>query len=292
MATLKDYTDTLVNKGASPSAAAHYDLLVGNEQALTLGVYGDRKGGIVGHNHGSKGGKLLTRPLLSMALGPYSRPVSGAAPLIGLPVYPPQAGIDFGAIAGTSYKLLLHCGVYLPGGTTSVLVRAGVNFTGGVGTRSFTLAFVMRSSSKIGLRYYAVGNFSVSAIATFQTTGANNFVNAAVSIAPLSRLGDVNQSRWNELLIVLINNPTAATTARLIGWKVDPVVNADMPPPNVVGMAPVNLDPRDMQAGAHVLENLLKRAAALFDGLILATLGRIPGKTVNYGQPAALEDKT
>lgn len=289
MAALTDYDDASIAKGENISAAEHYTLLVSNEEALRLGAYGTRESGS-GHNHGSAGGELLARSLCSVVAGPYSRPGSGLSPTVGVPVYPPTTGVDFAALDNRSNKLLIHAGLYLPGGMSSVRVRLGIRFTG-AGSRSFQLRCVLRPLQKIGY-LYAGSDYQLLSVATMSTTGANDFINQSFTLAPLSRLGDISQARWYELLVVLISNPTVGSTARLLGFKVDPVLFADQALPNGEGLPRITIDPREIQQGAGITERLFAQARAMLDGAIFAVLGRIPGKSVQWSSPLPLEDKT
>lgn len=289
MATLTDYTDALIDKGIAPKATRQYTLFVENEEALYLSAYGERPSGNP-HNHSSGGGELLERSLVTAVLGSYSRPGSGAAPTVGVPCYPPVAGTDFSLSGGANWKLLCHAGVYLPGGHSNVRVRLGVRFTG-AGARNLTLRCVLRPTSRLGISYSIAQN-QTGASAVISTTGANDFVNQTCLLGNLSRLGDVNQARWAELLILCITNPPAASTPRILGFKVDPVPTADAPPPNGTGLPRVQVDTRDIQQGASISERLWLQVRSMMDGLIHAVLGKIPGKRVEWGQPAPKEDKT
>lgn len=292
MTAIKDIVDSAFPPASMPSSAAFYDLAVANEAGLRLGIFGDREGAINSHNHTSRGGRLLSRSISTVACGPYSRVGSGLTPVAGVPVYPPTAGSDFSAVAGTSYKLLHHQGLYLPGGVAALRVRAGVNF-GGAGARSFTVVFILRPFELMGLKFYHADIPYVSAEQTF-FANVDPLLSSDVLLAPLSRLGDVSQGRWYELMIVLITNPTAASSARLIGVNVYPLLSAAQPPPNTIGLPLVQVDTRDIQQGGFITSNLFQQVARLFDGLILATIGRIPGKFVDWGSPAsaAKEDKS
>lgn len=286
MASIKDFTDAMANLGVMPSAANMYDLVVANEEGLRLGIFGDREGACSPHNHSSRGGQRLSRSFTSMGLGPYVRPGSGATSIVGVPVYPPIAGVDFGATsypAGAYYKLVHHQGVYVPGGCSALRVRLGINFIG-AGSRTLRLMCVLRPLEKMGLAYEGSGIPNVSASQTFSTTGANNFINGDILLAPLGRFGDVNVGRWLELLVVLVNNPTVGTAPRLLGVNVYPLITNTLPPPLPIGLPFVKIDTREIQQGAWVTEKLFAQVKSMFDGFILATLGKIPGKVVDWQQ--------
>lgn len=293
MTVIKDIDDTRFVPANLISAQDLYDLAIIDEAGLRLAINGDREGLMAPHNHTSKGGRQLTRSLLSVSLGPYARPGSLASPAAGVPAYPPIVGVDFGAVNGQSYKLLWHSGIYLPGGVETLRVRVGCAF-GGAGNRTMTLFLALRPIQKMGLQYYGAGNWNVTAQMVLTTNGAANNINASAQLAPLSRLGDVNTPRWYELLIGNLDNPTAATTPRLLGVKVDSFLSGTLPAPNAVGLPPIQIDVQEVRKGAFLVERLTQRISAMFDGLIYATLGRLPGKLVSWamGNTKEQEDKT
>lgn len=278
MATLTDFDDDSCLPDQRPSAARLYELLIANEAALRQAIYGTRQGVVNGHNHASKGGEVLARPLQTVILGPYARPGSGASALRGIPLYPPGTGISSYV---TQPKLVAHCGIYLPGGVNGIAVRLAAALVAG-GTRSLTLRVTIRPFSKSGLAADYGGN---TGIVTLNASGANTLQSGRVQLAPLASMGDPNSGRWFELLFYLVSDPPAGSTYRFLGWRVVPVAISSTPPPPVgLGVPFTPLQSTEIYQGAPLTERLLSKAVRIFDSLTLGALGRVPGKAATTAQ--------
>lgn len=284
MATLNDFTDLQEHPTDKVKADRLHRLLVEAEGALRLAIFGDRQGAIDAHDHGPRGGRNVLRGLFALCFGPYARPGSGGAATRGIPLLPPLSGTSF----VTTPKLVVCSGVYLPGGANAVAVRLAGHLPG-AGTRTVNLKVELRSFFEAG--YGPGAAHGLTAQATLTATGASDYQDVRVQIAPLASLGNPNANRWLELAIWQVSNPPAASAYRLLAaagqW-----VATTTPPLSSLGLSPVAVSVAEIQAGAPLTEQLLRKGKAILNNLIYAALGRVPGKILSWGLAGEIEDKS
>jgi hypothetical protein len=281
MATLTDFTDAQAEPSVKVKQDRLHQLWVAAEAALRLAIYGTRDTGLE-HDHGARGGLNLLRALWSVTIGAYVRPGSGASPVQGIPLGPPQGGVSLVATP----KLVAHVGVLLPGGVNACAIRLAVHLPG-AGTRQVSLQAELRPFARAG----AGPGAGLPSGGTLTATGANDYQDIRLTMSPLAALGAPNGNRWLELLVWQGSNPPAASGYRLLGalgqWLTAP---QGTPPPLSMGMPPGPVGVVEVQAGQFVAEQLINKLRAALTGLIYGALGKVPGLLLLPGL-GPLEDK-